>query len=40
VIAIHLDESVPGLENTLPKELDGCPTKFVHSGPFRKLGGG
>jgi hypothetical protein len=36
-IAIHLSTADPGVEAALPTQLDGCPTRVVHSGPFRKL---
>ena len=36
-IAIHLCTSDPALLAALPSELDGCPTKLVPSGPFKKL---
>ena len=38
-IAIHLDRTDPEVEANLPKQLDGLPTRFIHSGPFRKLSG-
>ena len=38
-VAIHIDPAVAGVEAELPKELDGCPTKVIRSGPFRKLPG-
>jgi hypothetical protein len=38
-IAIHLDQTDPEAGKDVPSQLDGCPTRLVHSGPFRKLSG-
>jgi hypothetical protein len=37
VLALHLDSDDPALRKRLPAEIEGCPVKFIHSGPFRKL---
>ena len=37
VIALYLDTHDPNLEANLPKDLEGCPVKLIHSAPFRKL---
>jgi hypothetical protein len=36
-LAIHTDGTVPDIDSKVPAELDGCPTRIVRSGPFRKL---
>jgi hypothetical protein len=37
VIALHLDTDDPEVRALLPKEIEGHPVKFIHSGPFRKF---
>ena len=37
VITIHLKTNDPNVSGRLPTEIDGCPVKLVHSGPFHKL---
>ena len=37
VIAVHLDADYPGVQDQLPKDIEGFPVKFVRSGPFRPL---
>ena len=39
-IAIHLDSDDPAVQAGLPRELEGCPVQFIHSGPFRKISNG
>ena len=36
-ISIHLDSSDPVVQAGLPTQIEGCPVRFIHSGPFRKL---
>ena len=36
-IAIHVDQDDPQAGKDLPSQLDGCPTRLVRSGPFRKF---
>ena len=36
-ISIHLDSDDSAVQAGLPTEIEGCPVKFIHSGPFRKL---
>lgn len=36
-IVLYLSTDDPALEAELPRELEGCPVQFIHSGPFRKL---
>jgi len=38
-ISIHLDSDDSAVQAGLPTEIEGCPVKFIHSGPFRKLSG-
>jgi hypothetical protein len=35
VIVVYLDADHPGIQNHLPKDIEGLPVKFVISGPFR-----
>jgi hypothetical protein len=35
VIVLYLDADHPGIQNQLPKDIEGLPVKFVISGPFR-----
>jgi hypothetical protein len=37
VIAVHLDADHPGVQEQLPKDIEGFPVKFVRSGPFQRL---
>jgi hypothetical protein len=36
-LAIHLNTDDPRILSQLPKEIEGHPIKFLHSGPFRKF---
>ena len=36
-IAIHVSADDTAAESALPKQLDGCPTRLIRSGPFRKF---
>jgi hypothetical protein len=36
-ISIHLDSEDPAVTAALPAEIEGCPVRLIHSGPFRKL---
>jgi hypothetical protein len=36
VIAVHLETDDPEVRKQLPRELEGHPIKFVHTGPVRK----
>ncbi|HXM44477.1 MAG TPA: hypothetical protein VN924_24780 [Bryobacteraceae bacterium] len=36
-ISIHLDSDDPAVQAGLPTEIEGCPVRLIHSGPFRKL---
>ena len=40
VIAVHLSTDEPGVEEQLPKEIEGFRVKFLHSGPFRRFSTG
>jgi hypothetical protein len=40
VIVVCLDEDRPGVQNQLPKDIEGLPVKFVISGPFRPFAAG
>ena len=35
VIMVYLDEDQPGVQNLLPKDIEGLPVKFMISGSFR-----
>jgi len=37
VIVVHVDGDHPGVQEQLPKDIDGFHVKFVRSGPFRPL---
>jgi hypothetical protein len=37
VLAIHLASKDAALSSRLPTQIEGCPVKLIHSGPFRKL---
>jgi hypothetical protein len=34
-IALYLDSDDPGIQQQLPKDLEGFPVKLIRSGPFR-----
>ena len=36
VIAVHLDTDDPAVREQLPRDLEGHPVKYVHTGPIRK----
>lgn len=40
VIAVYLAEDQPGVQNLLPKDIEGLPVKLIISGPFRPLAAG
>ena len=37
VLAIHLNSNDPKILDKLPKEIDGCPTKFIVTGVYKKF---
>ena len=37
VIAIHLDTDDPLVSGRLPTQVENCPIKLIHSGPFHKF---
>ena len=37
VLAVHLDSNNPAAGKGMPDEIDGCPVRYIRSGPFQKL---
>ena len=37
VLAVHIESDDSEVRSNLPDEIEGCPVKVVHSGPYRKL---
>jgi hypothetical protein len=37
VLAIHVDAGHPEALKAVPERIEGCPTKVIASGPFRKF---
>lgn len=36
VLTVHLETDDPLVRRQLPDQLDGCPVRYRHTGPFRK----
>ncbi len=37
VLAVHVESDDPEVRSNLPEEIEGCPVKVMHTGPYRKL---
>ena len=37
VLTVHVDTDDPSILDSIPEEIESCPVKIVHSGPFIKM---